>query len=225
MIRKPLIGLLSASTRPAKHRGRHPRHTVSVEDERAVMNAGGLPVLLPLAVDLSILDRLDGLVVCGGLAVSPQTYRRSRLHTTRTPPRAVCENHLEVLRAAHARGLPTLGLCRGWQLMAVAAGGTINQTAPGSHSDSEHAVTLAGQLMHTLGTRTIVVSPGHRQTVADPGTLDVWAIADDQTIEGGGDPRHPHWVGVQWHPEMAPADLTLHRHLIAVASRTDTVKS
>ena len=93
----------------------------------AVLAAGGVPVLLPPAsasddVSAVVVSRIDGLVVSGGADVDPSRYGEEPHPSTASwrEDRDAWETAL--LRAADRASLPTLGVCRGMQLMAVAAG-------------------------------------------------------------------------------------------------------
>src|SRR5690349_16461574 len=104
---------------------------------RAVEAVGGVPVLLPPTNHPSaeeaaraVVARLDGLVVSGGADVSPHRY------AAEPHPRTVSWRddrdtwELALLDAADERGLPVLGVCRGMQVMAVRAGGELEQHLP-----------------------------------------------------------------------------------------------
>jgi putative glutamine amidotransferase len=103
---------------------------------------------------------------------------------------------------------PVLGVCLGMQLMALHAGGKLNQhmpddtpTAEQHRNDAVHDIRLApGAAAHSL------IAPGpvtshHRQAVRDPGKLRIVARAPDGVIEAIDDPARPFYLGVQWHPE------------------------
>ena len=99
----------------------------------AVVACGGVPVLLPPQPDdgaAAVVARLDGLVVCGGADVEPRRYGQLPHPLTAgwRPDRDAWEAAL--LDAAEAAGLPVLGVCRGMQVMAVHAGGTLDQHTP-----------------------------------------------------------------------------------------------
>ena len=107
--------------------------------------AGGVPVLLPPVADAGrrgapVVARLDGLVVAGGADVDPARYgeRAAPAHRRAgAPDRDAWE--LALLDAADAVGLPVLGVCRGMQVMAVHAGGTLDQHTPDVVGHDEHS--------------------------------------------------------------------------------------
>ena len=100
---------------------------------------------------------------------------------------------------------PVLGVCLGMQMMALVAGGSLDQHMPeivpthADHMGRDHElIAEAGApFLPARGT----VHSHHKQAVRDPGRLRVLARAHDGVIEAIGDPRHPFLIGVQWHPE------------------------
>ncbi len=198
----------------------------------AVQDAGGVPVLLPAAepgaeAARAVVDRLDGLVVCGGADVSPERYGQAP-HPRTTAWRDDRDAwEIALLDAAEARALPALGICRGIQVMAVRAGGVLEQHVPdrvghdqhnpGDDQFGETAVTVAeDSLLHRLVGDRVEVHCHHHQAVrSHPGFTPVgWA--QDGTLEAMEQPGDRFCVAVQWHPEMA-ADAGLFRGLIAAA--------
>lgn len=196
-----------------------------------VAAAGGLPLVLPpsTSLDPQVLDLLDGLVLAGGADLDPQRYGEPAHPETSgwRPDRDAGE--LAVLDGALQRDLPVLGICRGLQVMAVHAGGRLEQHLPDvvGHERhrpepgvfGEHGVRLAeGSLVHAaLGARATVRSY-HHQGVADAGSLTVTGWADDGTVEVVEVPGRRFALGVLWHPEAAD-DPRLFDALVAAAGR------
>lgn len=188
----------------------------------AVQRAGGSAVLLPVDpawIDHpgELLDRLDGLMLAGGSDLDPASYGAEPDPRTVgvVPERDAFE--LALTRAAFARDLPYLGICRGMQVMNVAAGGTLIQHLPDSqgHEDhrrvsgtfdgADHDVRLAaGSLVaRAAGEEHHATKSHHHQGVGEVGAgLEVtgWATVDDlpEAIER---PDRRFALGVQWHPE------------------------
>jgi putative glutamine amidotransferase len=180
---------------------------------RAVTGAGARPVLLPPDdTDAGVLDVLDGLVLAGGADIDPARYGDDpHPETTGLRPERDA-GELTLLGPALDRGVPVLGVCRGMQLMAVAAGGRLIQHMPDEVGHDTHRPGLGVYGVHgasfepgsriasVLGEFTEVNSY-HHQGVADPGWLNVSGWADDGSIEAIEDPSQPFTLGVQWHPE------------------------
>jgi len=178
---------------------------------RAVEAAGGLPVLIPPIDDADalheLLGRLDGLVLPGGLDVDPAEYGEQPHPLTEVNPE-LDQHELAVARWATQSRLPTLGICRGQQLVNVALGGSLIQhidghQQPGARSDLAHTITVApdSHLASILGQTDLMVNTHHHQAVqrVAPGLRAV-AWAPDGTIEALESPDQ--WlITVQYHPE------------------------
>ena len=197
----------------------------------SVDRAGGVPVLLP-PIDpttaVAAMSRLDGLVVTGGADVDPGRYGAEphRLTVTWRTDRDAWE--LALLDAADALGLPVLGICRGMQVMAVRAGGSLEQDLPDVVGHEEHApggnsfgwtsiATREGSRVRTFVGDHVQVSCHHHQSVVTHPGFEATARAADGTIEAIEDPERPFWLGVQWHPESGE-DHGLFLGLIEAAS-------
>jgi len=192
----------------------------------AVQRAGGIALMLPpdpaaVGEPDMLLDLVDALVLAGGADVDPAAYgAEPHPATTGTvPERDVFE--LALVRRAIERQIPFLGICRGMQVMNVAAGGTLNQHLPddvghedhrrslGSFDNSDHDVRLAHESLAARAAREELhgTKSHHHQGVERIGKgLEVtgWATIDDlpEAIEV---PGHRFALGVQWHPEVDPA--------------------
>jgi putative glutamine amidotransferase len=205
-----------------------------------VADAGGRPLLLSRSMTgeaaqlAEILAGVGGLVLTGGGDVDPASYGAARENVTGDDPVAD-RFELSLIEAARASALPTLAICRGAQLLAVAHGGRLAQRAPaaGPHTElgdlaadailaARHPVTLTAgsRVARAFGDQTEVsVNTIHHHQIADPGELTVTATAPDGVIEAV-EPRDG-WacVGVQWHPEkmQEPEQRGLFDRLIADA--------
>ena len=216
---KPLIGIGSdISVSPGK-RDRAFAYTTYIE---ALRRAGAVPVIIPPQPENArdLIDDLDGVVLAGGDDFDPSVYGEEK-HPTVEPmdPRRQ-ESDLALAKIARERGIPTLGICLGVQVMNVAAGGTLIQDI-NSHLQTEiehvsepedrarHDVLIenGSRLASILGESEVNVNSSHHQAIREVGSgLDVTAHAPDGIIEGLEDPRHPFYVGVQWHPEDMPRE-------------------
>jgi putative glutamine amidotransferase len=177
---------------------------------RAITEAGGLPVHLPLHVDpAEYAGRLDGLLLSGGTDVEPARYGAAPEPTTLVPEPARDRLELGFVDFAVAEELPVLGICRGLQLLNVWGGGTLHQHVP-SHArydvagdDRVDELTIEpGSLLHELYGPRLRVNSLHHQTVD--------RVAAGWTVTArsrGGDVEGLEWPGhdvvaVQWHPEL-----------------------
>ncbi|WP_295363536.1 gamma-glutamyl-gamma-aminobutyrate hydrolase family protein [Arenimonas sp.] len=224
----PLVGLPC----DRKQIGHHPFQAVGEKYVRAVVDgAGCLPVLLPsLAPPLehaALLDRLDGLLLTGAPSnIEPHHYGTEPSYEGNLLDPARDANTLELVRLAIERGLPVLAICRGFQEVNVALGGTLHQKVHeiigfNDHRENKddplgvqyapsHPVELTegGWLHRIAGTREVMVNSLHGQGLRQlaPG-LVVEAIAPDGLVEavrldrGRPDAPDPFLLAVQWHPE------------------------
>jgi putative glutamine amidotransferase len=189
---------------------------------RAVAIAGGAPVVTVPHADeealRAVFERLDGLLLSGGGDVLPAFYGEDDSGLLWAVDQQRDRTELTLARWALSEGLPLLAICRGTQVLNVAAGGTLIQDiatgVPGSLTHSTvavhppsgvaHAVQLAegSRLSRLFGTGEIGVNSAHHQAVKDLGAgLIVAARAPDGVVEGIEAPDHPFCIGVQWHPE------------------------
>lgn len=194
---------------------------LSLRDDylHAVEKAGGLPLVLapgvPDDVD-ELLDSVRGLLLSGGDDVDPGFYGQQPHPTvTRVFPR-LDAFEVALCRAACARDMPILAICRGHQVLNVAMGGTLIQDIPSQvtgavEHDPEverwhtvHDVRLlpGTRLRDILARESVSVNSSHHQAVGDLGPgLSVSAYSTDHLVEGLEMPDRRFVVGVQWHPE------------------------
>jgi putative glutamine amidotransferase len=176
---------------------------------RAVIDAGGIPVHLPLDVDPAVaMSRLDGIVLSGGADVDPARYDAERHEAVTVVEPERDEFEFALLRSALEAGAPVLGICRGLQLLNVHLGGTLDQHVAEhsrydiSTSTVAHEVEFAdGSQLAALYGPSREVNSLHHQVVDRLGDgLTVTARASDGAVEGLelGDSV----IAVQWHPEM-----------------------
>lgn len=187
---------------------------------RHVEQAGGIPLLVPPRLDPAdvvveeILDRLDALVVAGGADVEPSRYGAVPHASVQEPRPDRDSSELALVRAAVARDLPLLGICRGMQVMAVAAGGTLDQhlpdltgsvahsPGPGQYGTTQVTTQAGTRVAAILGPQVQVRCYHHQQVRTAPG-YTVSARAGDGVLEAMEVPDARFRVAVQWHPEAS----------------------
>ncbi len=209
----------------------------------AVRNAGGIPILLPPGekeVGI-ILEIVDGLIFAGGEDIEPGIYGGNS-HSTITgvdPERD--EFELALAEKVLQNSTPTLGICRGSQLLNVATGGKLIEDIPDEIGDSilhrlndgkpsEHPVQIepGSRLAEIIGSNEINVKSKHHQGMRT--VPDVWRIAaraPDGVIEALEHKTHPWMLAVLWHPEISPEDphhKRIFRALVEASSTANLLK-
>lgn len=198
---QPLIGISGGLVRTNEWSPPVVGHRQSYVE--AVLQAGGLPVVLPPLTDPRALrglyERLDGVLLAGGDDIDPVRYGEAphpRLGAV-SPERDTAE--LLLARWAFADGKPLLGICHGLQVINVARGGTLWQDLP-----SDHPVALAegSRLAGLLGTTAVGLNSLHHQAVKRLGAgLRAVGYAPDSVVEAIEGEGQTFVMGVQGHPE------------------------
>ncbi|HEY8848058.1 MAG TPA: gamma-glutamyl-gamma-aminobutyrate hydrolase family protein [Thermoanaerobaculia bacterium] len=211
---KPIIGIGSDVAHKDGQRDRAFAYTTYTE---ALRRAGAVPVVIPPQPEnaAQIVEELDGLLLAGGDDCDPSAYGEQPHPTVEPMDGRRQSNELALARAARERGIPTLGICLGVQVMNVAAGGTLIQdiaseveteidhaSEPSDRNRHDVLVEKGTRLAAIVGNQELNVNSSHHQAIRNVGEgLRVTAHAPDGVIEGLEDPSHPFYVGVQWHPE------------------------
>lgn len=196
------------------------KHMLSYDYARAVEEAGGIPVLLPaveVAPPESYYERMQGFIFSGGDDLDPCHFgEEPQIGLGEITPRR--DSFELALAALVLKGnKPALGICRGIQVLAIAAGGTVHQDLKDITSLQHrqqaprwyptHQVKLAGEsrLCSLLGTDCLRVNSFHHQSVNQVGQqLSAVGWSNDGLVEAleSKDPAH-FLIGVQWHPESS----------------------
>ena len=198
-----------------RHAAILPSAYVSMIDE-----AGGIPLIIPPAGDMTnLLKSIDGLIISGGPDVSPTLYGQTPGPMTKEFYPDQDETEIGLISSALEMDMPLLGVCRGMQILSIAHGGSLHQhldDTPGHEGhggydgeSTDHGVIVEKDsiLAELMGT-SFFVNSTHRQGVADPGSLNVSAIAEhDGLIEAVERKDKKFCLGVQWHPERKGHDL------------------
>ncbi len=178
----------------------------------AVLRAGGIPIMLPpTGRPKAALGIVNGVILSGGGDIAPrlcgiENYDPILLFEL-SPERD--EYELELAALTYERCIPTLGICRGIQIMNTALGGSLHFDIPGhrqtrSREQPSHAVEIEPKsLLHRLiGESELNVNSFHHQAVNIPAkALSVSALAEDGILEALEASDRNFYLGVQWHPE------------------------
>jgi putative glutamine amidotransferase len=220
---KPVIGITPSPSLDEMSHGNFYRYCLSRTYVDSVRAAGGVPFILPtdVAEIEETLPHLDGLLLSGGGDLDPALFGDPDQHAaTYGIDDQRDQFEITAFQAAVDRDLPTLCICRGIQVMAVAQGGTLYQDIPSElpgalehrqhnagrmRDEVGHTVTIedGNPLATAMGTLTPEVNSFHHQSVKTPGDdLEVIATSSDGVIEGLRHPGMRFGIGVQWHPEM-----------------------
>jgi putative glutamine amidotransferase len=219
--RKPTIGITTYGPSPSSD-GDLPLFSLPVHYADAVVAAGGTPVLLGATAQpvAEILEILDGLIVAGGGDIAPDLYGGRAHETIYSVNPARDSFELALVRAALQRPeLPTLGICRGMQILNIALGGDLTPHVPDVFGDAvqhrlpprvptTHPVKVerGGAFGEIFQEADVPVCSWHHQAVRTLGKgLRASAHAPDGVIEAVTLDDHPFALGVQWHPEMQAA--------------------
>jgi putative glutamine amidotransferase len=215
---KPLIGI---TTNQSKNTNGQPTVALMQSYVNAIMQAGGVPVLIPSMIHDDGWDalyaRLDGILFSGGGDIALEHFpgdAHPRIDDV-DPERDSVE--LKMLNAAAEDGKPFLGICRGCQVMNVALGGTLythiqdqlpkalDHSYPGNmRTVLVHEVKIeeGTRIAEIMGEPILKVNSLHHQGLKDIApSLRVTGVAPDGLVEAVELPDHPFGIAVQWHPE------------------------
>ena len=215
MKKRPIIGISCNYTKDTRQ--------ISLKDTyvHAIMNAGGLPLLLPLTADEQtadlLLDQLDGLLLSGGGDILPARYGEETLPVCGP----ICEERdvfeLMITKKALERRMPIFGICRGIQVLAVAMGGSLFQDIESQlglpkekhkqeppYDDTVHTVRFkeGGLFERITQTPLMPTNSMHHQAIKEAGSrLKIEGITMDGIIEAVSAVDNDAVIGVEFHPE------------------------
>jgi putative glutamine amidotransferase len=217
---RPLIAVAGQALPPGQVKSwREDSVGVPANYIRALRRAGGQEaILLPERIDeeeaAERLEPFDGLMLLGGSDVDPALYGQEPAEETYGINPDSDRFEIALVRAAIERKMPVLAICRGFQLLNVALGGTLDQHITGRQGLVGHGIPGVAPDRHevhmepgtwtakALGTDTIEVSSSHHQALA---TLAHGLVASgrapDGIVEAVERPGGEWLVAVQWHPE------------------------
>jgi putative glutamine amidotransferase len=220
MSRRPRIGLTLALNDP------HARH-VDQRMREVIEAAGGTVIVIPHSADPAswedAYELVDAVVLMGGPDVSPAAYGAEAHPLTEPGHDGFDVTELGLARSCLRDGKPLLGICRGSQVLNVAAGGTLVQDVPSTGTEMAHMgewarvleepsahevdVLEGTRLAGWLGAGRQTVNSYHHQAVERLGEgLRAAALAPDGTIEATESVNGAFAVGLQWHNEFHMRD-------------------
>ncbi len=193
----------------------------------AVRGAGGVPWVVPLLppgdvdehVVAACLDHMDGLLLSGGVDVAPRHFNEEPQPGLESISPERDELELALAREALRRDMPVLAICRGMQVLNIAAGGDVYQDLAGQLDNvlqhqqkaprwhAAHSISVAADtLLHEIlrpGEGDVWVNTLHHQAIRTtaPGFV-VAARAPDGVVEAMESSGHRFILAVQWHPEL-----------------------
>ena len=234
---KPLIGIsLGYSDK---------KNSVNNTYINSVLMNGGVPYLIPVTDDVEVLRQivaqLDGIIFTGGEDFAPAYYGKEE-HEKLGEVNVTRDTYdLTLFKLATDRNIPTLGICRGLQLINVGMGGTLYQDLPAekpsdiNHRQQEegtvptHGVSVVeGSMMHQiLGEKDIQVNTFHHQAIDKlaPG-LKIVGWSNDSVPELIEAYPHRQIIGTQFHPEIftANGDALMGKLFKFLVNKADTFK-
>ena len=234
---KPLIGIsLGYSDK---------KNSVNNTYINSVLMNGGVPYLIPVTEDVEVLRQivaqLDGIIFTGGEDFAPAYYGKEE-HEKLGEVNVTRDTYdLTLFKLATDRNIPTLGICRGLQLINVGMGGTLYQDLPAekpsdiNHRQQEegtvptHGVSVVeGSMMHQiLGEKDIQVNTFHHQAIDKlaPG-LKIVGWSNDSVPELIEAYPHRQIIGTQFHPEIftANGDALMGKLFKFLVNKADTFK-
>ncbi|MDR5867636.1 gamma-glutamyl-gamma-aminobutyrate hydrolase family protein [Halomonas koreensis] len=229
---RPLVGVIACRREVEGH----PSHMVTDKYLSALREYGLEPVILPVWEDLDpvgvmpLLSRLDGLVLTGSYTnVAPSRYGAERAPENTRGDRDRDAAAMAWVPAALELELPLLGICRGFQELNVAFGGTLFQAVQAQPGKRDHREPEGDRAAQYAPSHDLEIRPGgrlaalyperharvnslHQQGIdrLGPG-LDVEAVAPDGLVEAISIADAPRFaLAVQWHPEWQPREHALY---------------
>lgn len=209
---KPIIGVTMTMSKG--------QYAINEAYVKSIIQAGGIPLMIPLGVEkdaLEIIDKIDGLLLTGGVDVHPHFFNEEphpRLGDVMLERDQV---ELKLSEAALERKIPIFGICRGIQLLNVVVGGTLYQDMPSQYEGTLilhqqkakrrevcHYIDIkkGSLLAEIVGKEKLAVNSFHHQALKDvPEIFTITAQSSDGIIEAIEMKDYPFCLAVQWHPE------------------------
>lgn len=189
---------------------------------KALIKAGAIPIMLPITDNDIIIDEylniIDGVYFSGGADISPLYYGEDPIKEIQIIDHDRDEFEIKLCKKAAAKNMPMLGICRGEQIMNVAAGGTLYQDiyvqkektmghtpdfTQGTYVHHKVQIMENSMLHNILKLGEISVNSYHHQAVKDAASgFKVSATSGDGIIEAIESENLSFAIGIQWHPEL-----------------------
>lgn len=218
---RPLIGITTRAGTRLAHNHERTIDYCNTSYIQAVEDAGGMPILIPILQDIhelqALLPHLDGLLLPGGLDIDPRNYHQQPHPLLGNTNPALDTLELALARWALQEEIPTLGICRGMQLLNVALGGDLYQDLGEQYPDSlahaswdlprdefAHNVQIeAGSHMEKIfGQKVLESNSLHHQAIRKPGNrVIISGRSGDGVAELMEVMDHPFMLAAQCHPE------------------------
>lgn len=212
----PIIGIVSTLASASSHLG---QSAIGNTYPISITKAGGVPVILPALMEPALMDMYlgfcDGFLFSGGIDISPCFYGEEPHPKLGATNYALDDSQIPFMKKVLASGKPVLGICRGHQVLNVAAGGTlyqdlseyddlkikhIQETGMG---DFSHKVFLEkDSILTPIFEPVFYTNSYHHQAVKEVGpNVKIIARSQDQVVEAIQLENYGFGLGIQWHPE------------------------
>ncbi len=189
---------------------------------KALTASGAIPLMLPITGEEELIDEylkiVDGLYFSGGNDISPLIFGEDPIKEIHEIDYSRDEFEIKLFKKAASKNMPILGICRGEQIINVAAGGTLYQDiyaqkegtnghspsfSSGGHAHHKVKIIKDSKLYNMLQADELNVNSFHHQSVKNIAEgFKVTAYAEDGIIEAVESVNHSFIIGVQWHPEL-----------------------
>lgn len=218
---KPIIGILSSiRTINSKFVMGDDAISLNCSYINAIEKGGGIPLVIPVSLNEKnlkvIIERLDGILLSGGIDINPLYYNEEPKTLLGEVDNKLDEFNFISTKIALELNKPILGICRGIQVLNVCLGGTLYQDLSYSNESyikhmqeakadiKTHSVDIQNsELLESILGKKIEVNSFHHQSIKELGKdLKVTAISKDGVIEGIEKEDAKFVVGIQWHPEL-----------------------
>lgn len=192
---------------------------------QTLLISGAIPLLIPVNLPVESLDtllsRLDGIILSGGGDVETSRFNGVEHEKAQKPDLERDKIEIELFEQVMKKGIPFLGICRGFQVINVALGGTLYTHIldqlensldhsnfpehPRDHLAHQVNIKPDSRLAKIVGETSLEVNSMHHQGIKDLAQgLEPAAWAQDGLVEAVEVEGHPFGLAVQWHPECLP---------------------